>query len=144
MIPFEHAPFLGGLVAYRAIPGPSAPSLPRSTLGDYRRGGGATVRRVCHIASSCGGGLTLTVSGGADFGKQGAAYPNQRTNPPFLYRRKNRTGIARSGVDRHRYHHFLGHPLLVVGFYTRELVLTLCVERIRRRVWADFGDQTTQ
>jgi len=53
--------------------------------------------------------------------------------PPFPYRRKDRTGIALSAVeDRHRYHryhHFLGCPLLV-GRYTRVLVLSLYSARI--------------
>ncbi len=52
--------------------------------------------------------------------------------PPLPYRRKDRTGIALSAVeDRHRYHRchrFLGCPLLV-GRYTRVLVLSLCVAR---------------
>src|SRR5829696_9173586 len=63
-ISFEHAPFPSRLVAHGAVPEPSAPFLPRSTPGDYRRGGGATVRRFCHITRSCGGGSMLTVPGG--------------------------------------------------------------------------------
>ena len=63
--------------------------------------------------------------------------------PPFPYRRKDRTGIALSAVeDRHRYHRyhrFWGCPL-VVGSYTRVLVLSLCVAREKEGVWADTGD----
>jgi hypothetical protein len=60
---------------------------------------------------------------------EGARVPDEGlgTEPRWAAARVH-PGPRLSLVDHNRYHHFLGHPLLV-GFYTHELLLSLCVER---------------